>query len=261
MAARLFRIFWLTVLVSGTRSWRSSGGGCSPAGSLPATRGSGPTASRRSRHWPSRSARSGPFIVNRSSRFECFCPSGPRRGPRWRSRPGSCFRSAWRGLARSRRGGRVHGAARRIPVCYHRPRASTRAFMALAGTIIVSATTGAALAYTQRVPGRQRIRLTSRFPSSKPALGTSASQPGAIRLDGNVLIQSSDGSITVPLGRLTLMVDPLLLFSSRRWTDAPRFSCNRRCGRGRLPGFGAGVTKPSKSARSPSTFRVKARPS
>ncbi len=127
-----------------------------------------------------------------------------------------------------------------IPVYFHRPRASTRAIMALAGTIMLSATTGVALAYTQRAPLPATRPLDIPFSELEAGPGNSASQPGAIRLDGNVLVQSSNASITVPLGRLTLMVDPLLLFSSRSLDGCPTVLVQPQVREGAAPRFRGG---------------------
>ncbi len=127
-----------------------------------------------------------------------------------------------------------------IPAYYHRPRASTRGIIALAGTIIVSATTGAALAYTQRAPPPATHPLAMPFSELEAGAGNSAAQPGAIRLDGNVLIQSSNASITVPLGHLTLMVDPLLLFSSRSLDGCPTVLVQPQVREGAAPRFRGG---------------------
>jgi hypothetical protein len=65
-------------------------------------------------------------------------------------------------------------------------------------------------------------------------------QAGAIRFEGNVLIQSSDGSISVKLGRLTLMVDPLLTFSSQSPDGCPTVLVSAPTREGAAPRFRAG---------------------
>ena len=86
-----------------------------------------------------------------------------------------------------------------IPVYFRRPRATAKGITALAGTIILSATTGAALAYTQRVSAPATHPLDAPLSEAELRAASSASQTGTIRLDGNVLIQPSNASITVPI--------------------------------------------------------------
>jgi hypothetical protein len=214
MAARLFRVFWLKVLVAHTILailwWELQPGGF-PAG--------------HPRFWSNTVAPVAALAVSLGSLWALHRESIAALRvllPVWPAAWAAIAVSArilfpislaWLWLAPAAAAALM--ALLTIPVYFHRPRAGTTEIVALAGTIILAATTGATLAYTQRAPLPATRPLDIPFPEAEAGQGNSASQPGAIRLDGNVLIQSSNASITVPLGRLTLMVDPLLLFSSR----------------------------------------------
>jgi hypothetical protein len=127
-----------------------------------------------------------------------------------------------------------------IPAYSRRPRARERGIMALVGTIVLSAIAGAALAYTQRVPVSATRPLDVPLPELDTGVEITAVEQGAIRLAGNVLIQSSNGAITVPLGRLTLMVDPLLVFSSRSPDGCPTVLVDSLVREGEPPAFRGG---------------------
>jgi hypothetical protein len=91
----------------------------------------------------------------------------------------------------------------------------------LAGSIVVAALAGASLVCTQRVPAAATHPLCVQFPQLDPASSRAIVQTGAIRLGRNVLIQTSGGSMTVQIAGLTLMVEPILTFSSRSADGCP----------------------------------------
>jgi hypothetical protein len=93
----------------------------------------------------------------------------------------------------------------------------TRIFAA----IVISAIAGAALVCTQNVRGVSTRPLSVPLPELEQSSSSAIVEPGGIRLSGHVLVQSFDASIMVPLGRLTLMVDPLLTFSSQSPDGCP----------------------------------------
>jgi hypothetical protein len=59
----------------------------------------------------------------------------------------------------------------------------------LVGSIVVSVLAGASLVCTQRVPAAGTHPVNVRFPTVDSDSSRAAVQPGAIRLDGNALIQ------------------------------------------------------------------------
>jgi hypothetical protein len=91
----------------------------------------------------------------------------------------------------------------------------------LVSTMAVSALTGTSLVLTQFVPVASTHPVNIRFPELESARSRPIVQPGAIRLDGSALIQTSGGSITVQIAGLTLMVEPILTFSSRSPDGCP----------------------------------------
>jgi hypothetical protein len=91
----------------------------------------------------------------------------------------------------------------------------------LVGSIVVSVLAGAGVVCTQRVPAAATHPANVRFPAVDSDSSRATIQPGAIRLDGNVLIQTSGGSIMVPIAGLTLNVEPILTFSSQSSDGCP----------------------------------------
>jgi hypothetical protein len=91
----------------------------------------------------------------------------------------------------------------------------------LVGSIVVSVLAGAGVVCTQRVPAAATHPVNVRFPVVDSDSSRATIRPGAIRLDGNVLIQTSGGSIMVPIAGLTLNVEPILTFSSRSPDGCP----------------------------------------
>jgi hypothetical protein len=89
------------------------------------------------------------------------------------------------------------------------------------GSIAGFALLGAGLVCTQRVPMAATHPDTFRLPELETASSRGIVQPGAVRLGSNALIQTSDGSITVPLSGLTLMVETILTFPSRSPDGCP----------------------------------------
>jgi hypothetical protein len=114
----------------------------------------------------------------------------------------------------------------------------TRALLATAMT--VSALAGAGMVLTQYVPAGSTHPLDIRFPELDSASSRPFVQPGAIRLAGNAMVQASDGSITVPISGLTLMVEPILTFSSRSPDGCPTVLVGPFERAGPVPRFRAG---------------------
>jgi hypothetical protein len=220
MAARLFRLFWLTVLIGHTILavlwWMLEPGGF-PAG--------------HPRFWSNTVAPVAALVLSFGSLWALHRESIVALRlllPIWPA--------AWAAIALASRmlfpislawlwlvpaGATTVMVLASLPVYYHRPRAQAKGILALAGTIVLSATAGAALAYTQRVTAPATDPLNVQLPELETGPSITLVRQGAVHLDGNVLIQASNGSITVPLGRLTLMVDPLLTFSDRSPDGCP----------------------------------------
>jgi len=92
---------------------------------------------------------------------------------------------------------------------------------ALFGSITASVLAGVFLVCTQRVRSPATHPSNPRFPEFDRASSSSALPPGAVHLEGQVLVQSFDGSIVVPLGKLTLMLEPILLFPAQSPDGCP----------------------------------------
>ena len=98
---------------------------------------------------------------------------------------------------------------------------SVRGRAALYGSITLSVLAGVTLVGTQRVPAPSTHPLNPLLPSLARSSSGSVVQPGAVHLEGRVLVQSFDGSVVVPLGKLTLMLEPILLFPARSPDGCP----------------------------------------
>ncbi len=77
-----------------------------------------------------------------------------------------------------------------------------------------SALAGVGLVFTQRVPPPATHPVNSSLPELDKRTSSQIVQAGAVHLEGKVMVHSFDGSITAPASRLTLMIEPLLTFSS-----------------------------------------------
>src|SRR5262249_25631622 len=80
---------------------------------------------------------------------------------------------------------------------------------------------GAGLVGAQHVPAASTHPIALPFPKIDSASSLPIAQPGAVRVGSSALIQTSDGSIMVPLAGLTLMIEPILTFSSRSADGCP----------------------------------------
>lgn len=90
-----------------------------------------------------------------------------------------------------------------------------------AGIAFASALAGAGLVWTQRMPPPATHPLNTSLPELDTSISSSIVHAGAVRLEGKVLVHSFDGSITAPVSRLMLMIEPLLSFSSRSPDGCP----------------------------------------
>jgi hypothetical protein len=104
-------------------------------------------------------------------------------------------------------------AAWRFPAHSREPAQGRRAV--IAGVISLSLLAGAALVATQYVPRASTHPVNARFPTLADGVSHPINQAGAVHLEGKAFIQTSDGSTTFRLSRMTVMVEPLLTFSSR----------------------------------------------
>jgi hypothetical protein len=239
MTARLFRLFWLTVLVGHTILailwwWLQAGG--FPAG--------------HPRFWSNTVAPIAALAFSIGSLWALHRDSTNALRlllPIWPA--------AWAAIAVAGRvlfpvtlsrlwlapaGGAAAMALATIPVYRQLPLARALPRLGILGIAVLSALTGAALVWTQNPPASSTHPLNLPLPELERASSSSIVQAGTIRLEGGVVIHSSDGSITLPLGRLTLMVEPLLTFSSRSPDGCPTVLVGAHERAGAVPEFREG---------------------
>jgi hypothetical protein len=89
------------------------------------------------------------------------------------------------------------------------------------GSIAASAIAASGLVLAQRAPVASTQPANCSFPELESALTRPMIQPGAVRLGNKALIQTSDGSITVPVAEMTLIIEPILTFSSQSPDGCP----------------------------------------
>jgi hypothetical protein len=110
-----------------------------------------------------------------------------------------------------------------------------------AGLATGSALAAAALVLTQRVQPPATHPANVNLPEFDQSASSSTVLAGAVRLEGGVLVHSFDGSITVPVSRLTLMIEPLLRFSSRSSDGCPTVLVHRDERDGPAPRYREGL--------------------
>ncbi len=223
MAARAFRLFWLAivlghVMIAGLWWWLQPGG--FPLG--------------HPRFWSNGVAPFGALVVALAAlwalhreRIEALCLLLPVFPAAWlaiavAARVLFPISLAWKWLVPA-----GAAAAMALSIMFLRRRMANRTDdtvrgrAALFGSITSSALAGVILVCTQRVPAPSTHPSNPRFPLLDRASSTSIVQPGAVHLEGRVLVQSFDGTVVVPLGNLTLMLEPILLFPGRSPDGCP----------------------------------------
>ncbi len=217
IASRLWRLFWLTVLVGHAMLalgwWWAQPGGFS---------------ARHPRFWSNRVAPAGVLVVSiatlialRREKLEALRFLLPAVPAAWAGAGLACriifpitLEQVW---LLPEAAAAVMGVAA-IPV-WRRPAGGSRAASLTAA--LGSALIGVALVFTQRVPVAATHPNNLALPELDPAAKISLGQLGAIRLGPTVLVQSYDGSITVQHTGLTITLEPLLTFLSRSPDGCP----------------------------------------
>ncbi len=217
MTARLWRLFWLSVLVAHILAaagwWTLQPGGF---------------RTEHPRFWSNRAA---PLAVlglalatlkalsqERMSALRLLLPAWPAA---WAAAAVSAqlvFPISFAGLWYVPMGGAAAMGLAAIPPWRHSHARAGAAAMVMA---LGAAAVASALIWTQRVPGAATHPLNLPLAALATPSSHASPAPGAFRLGTGVMVQTSDGSIAVSLQPLTFTVQPLLSFLSQSPDGCP----------------------------------------